>query len=148
MDARKSDILERVPSNLLSEATTLVDNYGAASYNLAWFNARAQKIADWAYVHGNLTTMVVEFGCLDPSFVDDFVHNGNYNQGVFNEERYQFINDLRTSFETHGIRWSYWSFNEWFTVFKPCIRVYGETAVPSWVDNNMMAALGLPNYTP
>ena len=68
--------------------------------------------------------------------------------GVSNATRIQLVGDLRRAFEKYNIGWSYWSYNESFTVFLTDKRVMGLSPDPSeaatWFDYDMLeTALGV-----
>jgi hypothetical protein len=92
-------------------------NYYDSLYNRGWHMLRAKSLDDWSKKYGgNIHLMVVEFGCYDSLY--STVRFGSGGPGVPDSKRLLFIQDLRESFEAYGIGWSYWSYNEGFTVFK------------------------------
>lgn len=62
--------------------------------------------------------------------------------GVSDATRIQMIGDLRRAFEKYNIGWSYWSYNESFTVFKPDKRTVNFSPVPEeaaeWFDYDLL----------
>ncbi len=61
-----------------------------------------QMLVKWSKAHGGVRIICGEFGCL--------------HKTVEPQHRYGFIKDFRQVFEENGMAWSYWSFNEAFTV--------------------------------
>ncbi len=53
--------------------------------------------------------------------------------------KYIFANDMRSSFDVYDIGWSYWSYNEAFTIFKPEYARKYFTKFPSF--EKIMAAV-------
>lgn len=102
IDAALPDILAKVPSDLREPATKDLKAYGAECWNKNKLAERMQTLAAWSKLHGGVKIFCGEFGC--------------YQKTIEPKHRYAFIRDFRQAFEENGISWSYWSFNETFTV--------------------------------
>ncbi len=105
----------------------MVNSYRGTLYNRDWHFARAKSLDDFSRANGgNIHFMAVEWGCMH--FASEFSkENGT---GCPDEQRYEYIKDIREAFEAYGIGWSYWSYQEAHTVFIPELHVYGETPSP------------------
>jgi endoglucanase len=102
IDAALPDILTKVPKDSRDAATRDLKAYGAECWNKNKLNERIQKLVTWSKSHGGVRIFCGEFGCLQKT--------------VEPQHRYAFIKDFRQVFEENGIAWSYWSYNETFTV--------------------------------
>ncbi len=126
------DAIRDVPENLKSSARSALNSYikgisdGGDSYwknyyegtlyDREWHMARAKSLDDWSQRYGgNIHTMCVEFGCYDSQY--SMVRFGSVGPGTSDELRLEFIKDMRESFDAYDIGWSYWCYNEGFTVF-------------------------------
>ncbi len=105
----------------------MVNSYRGTLYNRDWHFARAKSLDDFSSANGgNIHFMAVEWGCMH--FASEFSQeNGT---GCPDDQRYEYIKDIREAFEAYGIGWSYWSYQEGHTVFIPELHVYGETPTP------------------
>ncbi len=114
--------------------------YGSTRYDKQWLKMKARYVKDWIDDYGgDVHVMVVEFGVIDHVWVKKY----GASLGVYPEERFRLLYDLRKSFEDIGMGWVYWSFNEACTVLNPNTRVpYGATDI-SQVEEEMLLALGL-----
>jgi hypothetical protein len=140
IEDRMAEMLSTVPEEGRPGAERDLIAYGNAYYNRQWLNMRADQIRDWNDSYGgNLHVMVVEFGCIDPVWVRKF----GASKGVYPNERFLFLRDVRESLEQHGIGWDYWSFNEACTALNPFTRVPFGSAGMDQVEDNMLYALGL-----
>lgn len=102
---RLPDILQNVPEPLKPEATAALQLYGTQKWDKQKLGERMQMVVDWNKLHGGKMKLFAgEFGVL--------------LQTVTPADRYAFLKDFRQTFEEKGIDWSYWSFNETFTVLK------------------------------
>ncbi len=114
-EARK--LLEDYVNGISDNGTHYVNNYDSL-YNAEWHMLRAKSLDDWRQKYGgNIHIMCVEFGCMYPEKSMQ-VFGANY-MGLDHETRYQFIKDMRSGFDAYDIGWSYWSYNEAFTLFIP-----------------------------
>ena len=88
-------------------------DYGARSLELHRPWQRGSPLLDaWNKSHGGrLKIWCAEFGC--------------YQRTVRPEDRYQYLRDVRTAFETYNIGWAYWSYNETLTVMTPDRTPFG-----------------------
>jgi hypothetical protein len=96
------DILTNVSKDLRDQATRDLKAYGAECWNKNKLNQRIQMLVTWSKSHGGVKLFCGEFGC--------------FQKTVEPQHRYDFIRDFRQVFEENGLSWSYWSFNETFTV--------------------------------
>ena len=82
--------------------------YGEERWNRERIAARVRKLVDWNNSHGGgLKIWCAEFGC--------------YQRTIDPEARYRYLRDVREAFESHGIGWAYWSYNETLTVMTPSV---------------------------
>ena len=102
IDAALPDILTNVPNDLRDQATCDLKAYGAECWDKNKLAKRIQMLTAWSKSHGGVKLFCGEFGCMQ--------------KAVKPQHRYAFIRDFRQVFEGNGISWSYWSFNETFTV--------------------------------
>ncbi len=121
--------IENVPSEYKEAARKQLTDYvngvsdGTANaynslYNAEWQMLRAKSLDDWRQKYGgNIHIMCVEFGCMSSEF--PVAVYGAQANGISAESRLQLIKDIRSSFEAYDIGWSYWSYNEAFTIFLP-----------------------------
>lgn len=140
INKRMSLMLQNVGENDRSAAEKDLMDYGASYYDKQWTKMRANHIKNWNDSYGgNLKIMIVEFGCLDHIWVRRF----GLSQGVYPKERLEYLKDMRESFESIGMGWVYWSFNEACTVLNPASRYpYGYVS-EHHIDKEMLSALGL-----
>jgi hypothetical protein len=96
------DILSNVPADLHDQATCDLRVYGKECWNKNKMTERIQTLTAWSRSYGSLKLFCGEFGCL--------------HKAVNQLARYQFIRDFCEVLEENGVSWSYWSFNETFTV--------------------------------
>lgn len=102
IDTALPDILTNVPNDLQEQATGDLKTYGTDYWNKNKLAERIQMLVTWSESHGGVKLFCGEFGCLQKT--------------IEPQHRYAFIRDFRQVFEENGIPWSYWSFNETFTV--------------------------------
>lgn len=137
-DARKT--MTAYANGTYDADTTFTNQYGGY-YNADWHMKRMKSLDDWSKKYGgNIHIMCVEFGCMDTKTAKTtFQAKGS---GVSNAARLQLVGDLRRAFEKYNIGWSYWSYNESFTVFLTDKRVMGLSPDPSeaatWFDYDML----------
>jgi len=128
-----TNIIANVPAASKAAAQQSLLNYGEQSWDANVLNARFKRLADWnRFFGGQLQLWCAEFGCLDPG-----------QGGVKATDRYAFISDLRQAFETNGIWWAYWSFNETFTVLLPARVPLHPKPSALWKDQQMLDSLGI-----
>ncbi|MDG0813957.1 glycoside hydrolase family 5 protein [Cohnella rhizosphaerae] len=121
VERRLDDMLSGVAEGHREEAAGYARRYGEGNYqqgNHGWFDRgwherRVERVADWRARHGRrLPVLCNEFGVMDA------VMGRKYGgPGCVPEERLSFIRDFREAMEAHDIGWSYWSYNETFTLF-------------------------------
>jgi len=132
VDAALPAILEKLPEDAdewRSDLEKEVRTYGEARWDTTRLDERVGKVKAWSDRHGGGHHLICgEFGV--------------YTGQVPPEDRYAFIRDSRLAFEKHGAGWTYWSFNEAFTVLKPERTPWNE-ATPELVDPYIIDALGL-----
>jgi endoglucanase len=130
-------ILDSVPGEWHDAVKAEAAAYGDARWSKDKQTERFQAVVDWCKKHG-VRAWCSEFGNLDP------VMGGQHNGGINAADRYAYLRDLREVFEENGIGWTYWSFNETFTVLDPKTR--SPFGYPNGVniDPQMLKALGLP----
>jgi len=135
-------ILPGCPNNLSIEAHIILNEYFAIPWDMNQQRALLKPVTDWNNAHGGkLKILCAEFGSLDRQMAPA---GGGCNP----PDRIQFIHDRRQAFEELNIGWTYWSYNETFTVFNPNLRVVcGKSPSYDWVDANMLDALGLLPHT-
>ncbi len=90
--------------------------YGEERWNRERIAARVQKLVDWNNSHGGgLKIWCAEFGC--------------YQRTIDPAVRYRYLQDVRETFESHGIGWAYWSYNETLTVMTPQRQPFGPASI-------------------
>jgi hypothetical protein len=100
--AKLPNILQPVPQPWQAEAKTRLENYAAEGWNQKKLAARIAKLEEWKQRHGGkLKLWCAEFGC---------------QQCAPPADRRRYIRDLRQLFDEHGIGWSYWSYNEAYSI--------------------------------
>lgn len=137
--ASMPQLIAAVPAEMQAKARSAVDAYGAQGYGRDWLEARVRRVEEWARKGGrHLAVLVNEFGCMDQKLAR--TKGGGY---IATDTRIRFVRDLREIFEAHGLAWSYWSYNEIFTIFDPERRVPFGPTTTELADNAMIEALGL-----
>lgn len=152
VEERMKDMLQVVTPEYIEEAKEYLRGYGKGNYirgnrvwenqgcfNRSWIDARMDRIVRWREKHGkHLPVLCNEFGVMDP------VMGRKYGGiGILPEERLLFLKDLRESMEQRNIGWSYWSYNETFTIFKAENREPFGQGNQSRLDCGLLQALGL-----
>lgn len=153
--------ISNVPSGMQSGAYTIIINYLDATYDsntvyvnnygllygASWHLARASSLNTWRTQNGgNVHIMSVEFGAIDRQTPID-IFGAVSTSGESNAIRIALIRDFRVSFEAYDIGWSYWSYNETFTMLKPSDRkgLRSASLVPAVfgqkVDPDLVSAL-------
>ena len=112
-------------------------------YNRDWHFARARAIDRWRKKYGGaIHVQCVEFGCFDAVMAKKRFGG----PGVSTADRVAYIRDMRESFEAFDIAWTYWSYNETFTVLNPVSRkplTPPGANTDDIVDADLLDALGL-----
>ncbi|NQT36618.1 MAG: cellulase family glycosylhydrolase [Planctomycetes bacterium] len=112
-------------------------------YDRDWHFARARAIDRWRKKYGGaIHLQCVEFGCFDAVMAKRRFGG----PGVSAADRLAFIRDVRESFEALDIAWTYWSYNETFTVLNPVRRkplTPPGADTDGIVDADLLDALGL-----
>ncbi|MBB6670122.1 glycoside hydrolase family 5 protein [Cohnella nanjingensis] len=147
VEDRLEEMILSVPSGHREEAALYARGYGEGNFqqgNHGWFNrewheTRLRRIEDWRAMHRRkLPVLCNEFGVMD------HVRGQKYGgPGCVPEERIQFIRDIRETMEAHDVGWSYWSYNETFTLFMPEKREPFGHDEESLLDRELLKALGL-----
>lgn len=105
IETQLAHIISDVPDAIKPEAIAALKQYGAERWNMDKLRARMKILHDWNQLHGGkMKIFAGEFGVLLKT--------------VRPSDRYRFIKDFRQVFEENRMGWSYWSFNETFTVLK------------------------------
>lgn len=133
-------ILSTIPGDQYSSALAAVTAYCNTPWNMAKQQSVLQPIVDWNNARGgNLKLICYEMGVpIDPC---QAVAGG----GVIHADRIQYIHDKRLALEEKNIGWSYWSYNETFTVLNYPLRVAFEKGVTKrLISAETLIALGLP----
>ena len=93
-----------------------INHYRDTLYNRDWHFQRAVSLDQWRQKYGgNIHIMCVEFGSYHSRYA--MIRFGAQGPGTPDSLRLEFIRDTRESFDAYGIGWSYWSYNEGFTIF-------------------------------
>jgi hypothetical protein len=66
-------------------------------------------------VYPNMMQARAEFGC--------------YQRTIAPAVRYRYLQDVRETFESHGIGWAYWSYNETLTVMTSQRQPFGPASI-------------------
>jgi aryl-phospho-beta-D-glucosidase BglC (GH1 family) len=142
--AQKPRILAFIAANGLdvSEANSALIAYGNENWNKSRHLAMLEPLVTWNKAHGgNRKFFCAEFGVLDANQAKTM--NG-IDSGPDPAARIQFIKDRRQAFEERNIGWSYWSFNEAFTVLDPALRTTFDPAPDvNMISKPAITALGL-----
>lgn len=99
-----SSFLSPVPEQFRNGLKNEIEQYANESWNQERLKDRIKRLAEWNqyYGKGRLKIWCAEFGC--------------YQGGANLPDRLRYINDIRTIFDAEKIGWSYWSYNETFSV--------------------------------
>ena len=112
-------MIERIPTSPDSwrpAVERVLKEYGEERWNRDKIAARARRLVDWNNSHGGgLKIWCAEFGC--------------YQRTIDAAARYRYLQDVREAFESHGIGWAYWSYNETLTVMTPDRQPFGPASV-------------------
>lgn len=104
-------ILAGVPAQYQAEAKRRVEEYAAQCWTPEKVAARIAKLAAWRERYGNRPKLwCAEFGC---------------HQGGPEADRARYVELMRSLFDRYQIGWSYWSFNEAYTVMTADRTPYG-----------------------
>ncbi len=121
--------------------------YPGTLYNADWLMLRAKSLNDWSERYGGRIHMfVAEFGACD--YNANIYHKaGRPGSGIKESTRLRLIEDSRRAYDAYGITWSFWEYNEGFTIFDPAVRKPGwcvtREMFSSYVYKDMLDALGL-----
>ncbi len=116
-------------------------------YNADWLMHRAKTFNEWSEKYGGKIHMfVAEFGACDYN-ANIHLKAGRPGTGIKESTRLRLIEDTRKSFDAYGITWSFWEYNEGFTIYRPDTRVPGlcvtREMFPSYVYKDMLDVLAL-----
>jgi len=126
----RESITEYVQGKWDGEHKNFPNNYPSL-YNAEWHRLRAESLDDWRQKYGgNIHIMSVEFGCMDRLTPLKMWRSSVEGAGIPDNDRVRFIHDMRSAFDEYDIGWSYWSYNEAFTVFLPEKHIYGASPTP------------------
>jgi hypothetical protein len=145
--ARMDTLLENVSATDREAARKAMLAYGRGDalghYNRDWHFARARAIDRWRKKYGGaIHVQCAEFGCFDAIMAKKRFGG----PGVAAADRAAYIRDMRESFEAFDIAWTYWSYNETFTVLNPVGRrplTPPGDDTDDIVDADLLDALGL-----
>ena len=125
-------ILEKLPESEAEwrqDLTEQVRLYGAECWNAERLASRVRQVKEWSERHGGGHNLLCgEFGV--------------YTGQVTPSDRLAFIRDARLAFEEFDVGWTYWSYNEAFTVLKS-ERTPWQEPNPELADPGIIEALGL-----
>jgi len=123
-----AEFLSPVPEQFKNSIKNEIKRYIDESWNRDRLKARIEKLSDWNryYGGGRLKIWCAEFGC--------------YQGSVKPEHRVQYIEDMRSIFETNNIGWAYWSYNETFSVMTSDRTVFGPASEQT-PDREILKAL-------
>jgi hypothetical protein len=140
VESRMDKMLSTVKDEDKQMAREDLLEYGKGYFNRQWLARRVKNVNEWNDMYGgDLQVIVAEFGAIDHMQVN----KPGASKGVYPGERVQFVHDLRQSFESVGMGWEYWSFNEYFTLLDPAVRKAYAPASLNIVDRKLVDALGL-----
>ena len=140
-------ILMDTPPELHEKAAVYARDYGQGNYlhgnhglfDAQWHERRMELLENWRRRHkSHLPILCNEFGAMDHVAGKRFG-----GPGCVPEDRIRFIRDLREAMERHDVGWSYWSFNETFTIFLPEERKPNAPIDIAIVDRDLLEALGM-----
>lgn len=152
VEERMQDMIQTVKEEHRQEAMEYLRGYGKGDYirgnrtwenygcfNRDWIDTRMDRIVQWREKHGkHLPVLCNEFGVMD------HVMGRRYGGiGILPQDRIRFLRDLRESMEDRDIHWSYWSYNETFTIFDPQNRQPFGQGQQNALDSDLLEALGL-----
>lgn len=97
-------LLNPVPEQYKADLKTKIEQYANENWNRERLRDRIKRLAEWNqyYGRGRLKIWCAEFGC--------------YQGGADPVDRRRYIEDIRTIFDAEKIGWSYWSYNETFSI--------------------------------
>ncbi len=154
------EAISEVPSDMKEYAKEWLDNYVAGIsdgakpnvygilYNEDWHMARAKSLDDWSNKYGGgIKMFVAEFGGCDQYSNTNLLGQGMLGSGISEDTRIRLITDTVKAYDAYGITWSFWEYNESFTVFNPKYRKHFEVVTRdmygTYMYKDMLDALGL-----
>jgi len=121
------DQIPAAPAEWRPTVRRILNEYGAEQWNREKIAARVRRLADWNQLHGGgLKIWCAEFGC--------------YQRTIAAADRLRYLQDVREVFESHGIGWAYWSYNETLTVLTPQRQPFGPASAQT-PDDKLLDAL-------
>ncbi len=107
------DCLNDVPEQFKYNTQKEIERYVEEKWNHEHLQTRIERLAEWNryYGDGKLKIWCAEFGC--------------YQGGVKPKDRIKYIEDMRSIFDAENIGWTYWSYNETFSVMTSDRTVFG-----------------------
>jgi endoglucanase len=112
-------LIEKIPASpgpWRHTVERVLSEYGEERWNREKIAANVRRLVDWNNSHGGgLKIWCAEFGC--------------YQRTIDAAARYRYLQDVREAFESHGIGWAYWSYNETLTVMTPERQPFGPASV-------------------
>ena len=127
--------------SLAAAALAAVNAYLDTPWDLAQHHTFLQPLINWkaADPTSNPKLWCAEFGSID------LYQSNSHGGGPNPPDRIQFINDRRQAFEDNNIGWSYYSYNETFTVLEPVGRSPFQKQISKGaISRDTLVALGLP----
>jgi endoglucanase len=130
--AQLPKILSTVPQQWQAEVRKRVETYAAERWDQKKLAARIGELDKWRRLHGGTPKLwCAEFGC---------------HQNAPEADRRQYIREMRQLFDKYKIGWSYWSYNEAFSVMTRNRTPYGPASAQT-PDKAILKAL-LPDKYP
>ena len=84
---------------------------------------------------------VAEFGGCDRYSNTELLNMGMPGSGISEKTRLKLIADTVKAYDAYGITWSFWEYNESFTVFNPKYRKHFEIVTRDMYDTYMYKEL-------
>jgi hypothetical protein len=133
-------IMSTIPSGQYASVLAAVTAYCNTPWNMTTQRNVLQPIVDWKTARGgNLNVICYEMGVpIDPC-------QSTTHGGVLPADRIQYIHDKRLALEEKNIGWTYWSYNETFTVLNYPLRVaFEKNITKDKISPETLTALGMP----
>ncbi len=149
-----AEAISEVPEDMKQYAKKWLDDYVAGIsdgakpnvygilYNEDWHMARAKSLDDWSNKYGGgIVMFVAEFGGCDRYSNTELLNMGMPGSGISEKTRLKLIADTVKAYDAYGITWSFWEYNESFTVFNPKYRKHFEIVTRDMYDTYMYKEL-------
>ena len=117
------------PRKYKADLKTQIEQYANENWNQERLRDRIKRLAEWNkyYGRGRLKIWCAEFGC--------------YQGGADPVDRRLYIKDIRTIFDDEKIGWSYWSYNETFSIMTSDIEHHPDLHTSRHPDKEILRAL-------